>query len=44
MKHMALAALQLLFFWVFLALYIFTMVPLAIIVAFLSPANKRERK
>lgn len=45
MRHLAWAALQLLFFWVFLSLYLLTMVPLAVVVAFLPiPAKKRERK
>lgn len=42
MKHIAQAVLQLMFFWVFLVLYCVTMVPLAVVIAFI-PAAKREK-
>lgn len=44
MRHILYASLQLLFFWTFLVLYVFTMVPLAVVVAMIPTANKRERK
>jgi hypothetical protein len=44
MRHIALAAMQLLFFWVFIILYIFTMVPLAVVVAMIPTVGKREKK
>lgn len=43
MRHIFYATLQLLFFWTFLVLYIFTMVPLAVVVALIPTANKREK-
>lgn len=42
MKHIAYAAVQLLFFWVFVILYCVTMVPLAVVMAFVSQ-RKREK-
>lgn len=44
MKNLAYAAMQLLFFWVFLILYVATIVPLAVVVALIPTAKKRERK
>lgn len=44
MRHIIYASLQLLFFWVFIALYIFTMVPLAVVVAMIPTAKKREKQ
>lgn len=44
MKHIAYAVLQLLFFWVFVILWIVTMVPLAVVVAMIPTTVKRESK
>ena len=44
MRHIIYASLQLLFFWTFLVLYIFTMVPLAVVVALMPTAKKREKQ
>lgn len=44
MKHIFYTAMQLMFFWVFLILYCVTMVPLAVVVALIPTARKREGK